>query len=179
MLVDNKDDCLVPNSGPVSKAYHLPPRRPPRGCKITQKNAIATMSSLPCKEQGTRVNADAVGAGGMDRMRIPRVRKRHQEHEEQQNATDTPTTKECSRQTCLPGASPVDSDTSASKSVGIQTEAVSPTLLQQRRDHWKGLHIGRDPYGLASKEYLDAGLPPPWPRCDWCEEEMPWLQRKR
>lgn len=177
----------MPKSGPVSKTYYLPPRRPQRRYKATQQNASSSMSSPPYKKQGASGDSDAVGADSMDKISIHRSQKRHKKHEEQESAPNTPTGNPSSRQTSLFGASTVNSDTSTENSLGMQTvaetnieiEIVSPRLLQQRRDHWNGLHLGRDPYGLASKPYLDAGLPPPWPHCDLCEEKMPWLKRSQ
>ncbi|KAF1945086.1 hypothetical protein EJ02DRAFT_463669 [Clathrospora elynae] len=44
----------------------------------------------------------------------------------------------------------------------------------ERRDHLEGRHEGRDPYGLASRPYIDAGEPVPWRHCKMCEEEQAW-----
>ncbi|USP82476.1 hypothetical protein yc1106_09750 [Curvularia clavata] len=186
VLVDNSKACLMPKSGPISKTYHLPPRRQQKRYTSTQQNANSTMPFPISTKQGTRGKSDAVSVGSGDEISISSLRKQYQGQNGQKKAPITPTKKASSRQTPLSRAIAVDSDANTDRSFEMPTETekdtkmepASPTLLQQRRDHWNGLHIGRDPYGLASKEYLDAGLPPPWPRCDWCEEEIPWLQRK-
>jgi hypothetical protein len=42
------------------------------------------------------------------------------------------------------------------------------TVAREWLDHERGLHEGRDPYGLASRPYLDAGLTMPWRYCETC-----------
>jgi hypothetical protein len=42
---------------------------------------------------------------------------------------------------------------------------------REYQDHRRGLHDGRDSYGLASMPYLNAGLPLPWGPCEECEKE--------
>jgi hypothetical protein len=42
---------------------------------------------------------------------------------------------------------------------------------REYEDHRRGLHGGRDPYGLASMPCLNAELPLPWGRCEECEKE--------
>jgi hypothetical protein len=51
----------------------------------------------------------------------------------------------------------------------VQTE--DGVTDREARDLRKGLHEGRDPYGLASKTYLHMGLPLRWGCCEACEEE--------
>lgn len=189
--IENRETAyIMPDLGPVSKAYHIPPRR---GKKIAEQNRTSTTPPPPLKDKSDSGILDAANVHSQYRIIMPRQRKKGQERVEQQSTTSTPATKSFSHQTSLDAACAIEPGSRAHKGASVsfyisketetkpelKPEAVNPALLQQRRDHWRGLHIGRDPYGLASKPYLDAGLPPPWQRCDSCEEEMVWLQKKR
>jgi hypothetical protein len=64
---------------------------------------------------------------------------------------------------------------------GVTEKTVEPIPAPQKaetdaedceeHDHRNGLHKGRDPYGLASKPFLDRGERVPWGRCGECEKE--------
>lgn len=97
---------------------------------------------------------------------------------DKQTASSTPVSLDFVKPAPVDGEAGDGTRTSTDTEMGMGMDMETEKMIRQRHEHECGAHIGRDPYGLASKPYLDAGLPPPWERCELCEEEMVWLRRE-
>ncbi|KAF5850803.1 hypothetical protein GGP41_010525 [Bipolaris sorokiniana] len=152
--INRRDPAL--NSGPISKTFRLLPRNPRTIRKLNKIKAASTIPSASTKRE-----PESSSTGGTT------AKTYTFEPSQQENVTVTIWSTDYSTTNELV--------TTESENNG-NTETEEEDSEQQWLDHLMGAHDGRDPYGLASKPYLDAGLLPPWKRCRWCEESLVWLQ---
>ncbi|EMD89890.1 hypothetical protein COCC4DRAFT_124868, partial [Bipolaris maydis ATCC 48331] len=151
------------NSGPTSKTFHLLPRNPRTIRKLNRIKAAREMRSASTK----KVNKSKRKESGPSRTGGTTAETYTLEPSQQESITAA---------LCYTDYSATNDLVTADIESYGNAEMEEEDSEQQWSAHLTGAHNGRDPYEVASKPYLEAGLPPLWKRCRWCEE-IPELQQ--
>ncbi|EUC38841.1 hypothetical protein COCCADRAFT_82308 [Bipolaris zeicola 26-R-13] len=157
----------APRSGPISKTFNLLPRNPRTIRKLYKIKAPRRIPSSSTKKkskfsstEGTEGTGDTGGTAAETYTLEP---------SQQESVSASPWSTHYSA---------ISELTTTESEANSNTETVDEDAEKLWSAHIMGEHVGRDRYELVSKRYLDAGLPPPWKRCPWCEETIEWLLGK-
>jgi hypothetical protein len=149
-LINDSDNFIVKSTGPTSPPTPTTSGLGPLTQKVHVKSRTKprratqnTTQNTTCTNHNTNTNSNAVINTNISTTTI---------HPEEPAILSRPTK-------------------STAEPAPAHKEAEEDAEDREERDHRNGLHEGRDPYGLASKPFLDRGERLPWGRCVECEKE--------